>query len=388
MFIDRIQRIFNATRFQALMLEVFAIFLGITASFAVDEWREDRQARADFERYLQAIYFDALREEALLRRFIYRGTQAVVAIDTLQRTAAADLTDAQLLSLVSQAFRTWSLPRGDASYRALQSSEFSMPFDDTMQALNASYELNSDARSQLEALMAEHNRVVSRARSQYGSVANPQAAVRNEDRSISDATRFDQPFYKGVRPLFFREGEFLPLAETIRRTREALQNPDTRELLTAGLERVMQAIDLAIAQADTDYSIRNAIREELPDLRLAVRSLSLVGDATPTGWSEAAGLPLRREQANSDWWSAELELGAGSVKLVANGIWGTSWGAPIPWERVDPLRHDRDYLGDPEQVFPRGIAEFDGLNIPVQPGRYRARFNTHTFEYSFEPVEG
>jgi hypothetical protein len=386
MFIDRIQRIFNATRFQALLLEVFAIFLGITASFAVDEWREERQARAEFERYLQAIYFDALREEALLRRFIYRGTQAVVAIDTLQRRGAEELTDAELLGLVSQVFRTWSLPRGDASYRALEASEISTPFDDTMQALNAGYELNSDARTQLEALMAEHNRIVSRARSQYGSVSNPQAAVRNEDRSISDATRFDQPFYRGVRPLFFRGGEFLPLAETVQRTREAAQQPDTRDLLTAELERVMQAIDLAIAQADTTYTIRRAIRQELPDLRLAVRSMSLVGDATPTGWAEVSGLPLRRERADGDWWSAEVELEAGSAKLVANGIWGTSWGAPIPWERVDPLRHDRDYLGDLDRVFPRGIAEFDGVNIPVEAGRYRVRFNTHTFEYAFEPI--
>lgn len=35
-----------------------------------------------------------------------------------------------------------------------------------------------------------------------------------------------------------------------------------------------------------------------------VRSLSLVGDATPTGWSEARGLPLERERPDGDRWSA------------------------------------------------------------------------------------
>ena len=48
-----------------LLLEVFAIFLGITASFAVEEWREQQQEQEDFERYLQAVYYDALREEAM-----------------------------------------------------------------------------------------------------------------------------------------------------------------------------------------------------------------------------------------------------------------------------------------------------------------------------------
>lgn len=83
MIINRIQRIFGASRFQALLLEVFAIFLGISASFAVEEWRESRQEQENFERYLHAIYFDALREEALARRFIARGNQAVAAIEAV-----------------------------------------------------------------------------------------------------------------------------------------------------------------------------------------------------------------------------------------------------------------------------------------------------------------
>jgi hypothetical protein len=256
-----------------------------------------------------------------------------------------------------------------------------------MQALNAGYELNSDARGQLEALIAEHNREVSRARSQYGVVSNPSITVRNADRTISDGTRFDQPPYQSVRGLFFQDRQFLPHVESVRLLREALVEPGAQRLLTTELERVMQAMDLAIAQADTCHNIRHAIRQELPELRLAVRSLSVVGDATPTGWSEALGLPLERERPDGDWWSAELELRAGTVKLVANGVWGTSWGAPITWERVDPLLNDRVYLGVPGEVFPSGIAEFDGLNIPVEPGRYRLRFNTHTFEYAFDRIE-
>ena len=123
------------------------------------------------------------------------------------------------------------------------------------------------------------------------------------------------------------------------------------------------------------------------NLRLQINSLALVGDATPTNWSEISGLPLHRERENEDWWSAELELGEGSIKLVADGNWGTSWGAPISWDHVDPLIEDRNFQDDPSEVFPSGVAEFDGLNIPVKPGRYQVRFNSHSFEYSFDRLE-
>lgn len=253
-----------------------------------------------------------------------------------------------------------------------------------MQALNAGYELNADARFQLETQIAEHNRLVDQVRSQYSTVSNPQMAIRNEDRTISAGHRFDQFQYRGIRKLFFRDGHFLPLDGSVRHAREALPTPEVRRILNEELERTLRSMDLAIALADTTVSIRQAISERLPEMRLAVRSLSVVGSATPTGWTEVQGLPLERERADGDWWSGKLKLGDGMVKFVANGIWGTSWGAPIPWEVVDPLVDDRIYLGDPDQVFPSGVAEFDGLNIPVTAGRYRVRFNIHTFEYAFD----
>ncbi len=386
MFIDKIQRIFGTNRIQSLLLEVFAIFLGITASFAVEEWREERQDRQNYERYLQAIYFDALRENATARRFLVQGNQTVMALHTLQTEETDSLSDGELLTLTGLVFGTWSFPRGDSSYRALQSAGVSAPFDDTMQVLNSSYELNSDARHQLDELIADRNRLIDSLRSNYGTISNPGFAVRREDRSVGQGTRFDQPAYRAIRGLFYEGGEFLPQREGVRRLREAFREPEIDQLLTAEIEHVMQAMDQAINLADANYSILQAIREELPDLRLAVRSLALVGDATPTGWTEISGLSLQREFEGSDWWSAEVELRDGTLKLVANGVWGTSWGAPITFDRADPMEDDRVYLGDPAEVFPSGTAEFDGLNIPVKGGRYEVRFNIHTFEYEFAAI--
>jgi hypothetical protein len=52
MIIERISRIFGTGRLASLMLDVIAIFLGISASFVVEEWRQDRQDIETFDHFL------------------------------------------------------------------------------------------------------------------------------------------------------------------------------------------------------------------------------------------------------------------------------------------------------------------------------------------------
>jgi hypothetical protein len=134
-------------------------------------------------------------------------------------------------------------------------------------------------------------------------------------------------------------------------------------------------------------NVELTVRDRLPELHVAVHKLELVGDALPGEWTVGRGESMSRDAVDPNLWSADVTLGEGSLRLVANDTWGTSWGAPITWRHIDPLQFFTRYTGDPEKVFPAGVAGFDGLDIPVEPGRYRARFNTSTFEYSFERVE-
>jgi hypothetical protein len=387
MFIEKIQRLFGTSRFQSLLLEVFAIFLGISASFAVEEWRERQQEQEDFERYLQAIYFDTLRQQASLRRSVYRNNQSVQAIHRLQQEEAIDLPDDELMALITQVFRTWSLPQTSGSYRALLGAGVSTTFDDTMQALNNAFELDLMVRSQLEGVIEDHNRAVNSIRSHYATISNPLMTVALEDGTVMSGTRFDQPAYRGIRDLFFDGDRFLPAEEGVNQAREALLQPEIQSLLTQEFERTMQATDGALAMIQNARSIETAIQEKLPELHVAVRKLQLVGDALTGGWTIERGQPMQRDSSDPNLWSTEVTLGDGALKLVANDTWGTSWGAPINWENVDPLVFYTNYTGNPADVFPGGVAEFDGLDIPVNPGRYRVRFNTRTFEYAFERIK-
>ena len=105
-----------------------------------------------------------------------------------------------------------------------------------------------------------------------------------------------------------------------------------------------------------------------------------------TGWVLPQAEPLTPERGRNDWWSAELTLTDGMAKFVANENYGTSWGVQYSWDVIDPLAHETFYLGDPDAVFPAGIGVLDGQNIPIRAGRYRVRFNVHTYEYAFEEL--
>jgi hypothetical protein len=51
-------------RWRVLAVELVVIFIGITASFWVDEWREQRQDTETFHRILGEIYYDAILDES------------------------------------------------------------------------------------------------------------------------------------------------------------------------------------------------------------------------------------------------------------------------------------------------------------------------------------
>jgi hypothetical protein len=101
MIIDRIMRVFGMGRLPFLILDVFAIFLGISASFLVEEWRQDRQDIQTFEHFLVAIYYDAEREQAVTSRIVYQNNQVIGALSVLLGKGVDALSDNELLALLN-----------------------------------------------------------------------------------------------------------------------------------------------------------------------------------------------------------------------------------------------------------------------------------------------
>jgi hypothetical protein len=387
MIIDRISRIFGTGRLSSLLLEVFAIFLGISASFVVEEWRQDQQDIETFEHFLEAIYYEAEREESVTKRIVYQNNQVVGALNLLLGKGAQSLPDEQLLALFNVVLQPWGQPRGDANYQALLEADLRLPRDDTMQQIHDLYATRDLFFSNRARLIDDHSNALTLKMGDWGLQANaPLVSWDEAGQSLVTDARLEHPMFAGVRKLLedYGENEFTRMSAE--RARRSLQDPASRQVLQQVLQRVVRSSDMAIAVMGVDQNIRAVVRERLPDIRLPVRTLGLVGSATSAGWLLPKAEPLAQEWGQSDWWSAEMTLTDGMAKLVANQNYGTSWGVDYSWETIDPLAHETFYLGDPDAVFPTGTGVLDGQNIPIREGRYRVRFNTRTFEYQFNEI--
>ena len=387
MIVDRISGMFGTGRLPSLLLEVFAIFLGISASFVVEEWRQDRQDIETFEHYLESIYYEAEREESVTKRIVYQNNQVVGALNVLLGKDAESLPDDQLLALFNVVLMPWGQLRGDANYQALLEADLRLPRDDTMQQIHDLYATRDLFFTIRERLIDDHSDALTLTMGDWGLQANaPLVSWDEAGQSLVTDARLDHPMFAGVRKLLQDYGEDEFARVSAERARRSLRDPASRQVLQQVLQRVVRSSDMAIAVMGTDQNIKAVVRQRLPDIRLPVRSLGLVGSATDAGWVLPKAEPLAPERDQGDWWSAEMTLTDGMAKFVANANYGTSWGVDYSWEVIDPLAHETFYLGDPAAVFPVGTGVLDGQNIPVRAGRYRVRFNTRTFEYQFKEL--
>jgi hypothetical protein len=388
MITDRIMRVFGMGRLPFLILDVFAIFLGISASFLVEEWRQDRQDIQTFEHFLVAIYYDAEREQAVTSRIVYQNNQVIGALSVLLGKGVDALSDDELLALLNVVLQPWGQPRGDASYQALLEADLTQPLDDTMKQIHDLYATRELFFSIRERLIDNHSATLAQTMGDWGLQTNaPIVSWDEAGGSLVTDLRLDHPMYAGVRKLLEDYGEREFTRVSAERARRSLQDPANRRILQQVLHRVIRSSDMAIAIMGTDQNIKAVVRERLPGIRLPVRSLGLVGSATRAGWVLPQAEPLTPERGRNDWWSAELTLTDGMAKFVANENYGTSWGVQYSWDVIDPLAHETFYLGDPDAVFPAGTGVLDGQNIPIRAGRYRVRFNVHTYEYAFDLLD-
>ena len=130
-------------------------------------------------------------------------------------------------------------------------------------------------------------------------------------------------------------------------------------------------------------TIRLQLEAYLPGITLPIDTLGIVGSATPAEWDPGRAIPMSRKGPHD--WMIQISLGEGEVKFLANREWTMNWGVPRPW-----VTSSQDYAPGQvslDEAFPTGRAGFNGLNIPVRPGRYEVRFNTRSGEYDFKVVE-
>jgi hypothetical protein len=364
-----------------LVLEAAVIFGGISSSFWMEEWRQQREDEDTYAHLLEEIYYNATLDRASIPISIASNNLALK--DALQLTVLnnAELSDAELYDRLDHVFSYVGAAGTTAGYNRLANTSLSIPFDETMLTLDTSYEFYDgleeglqEIGGQIAELRAEHWRSAGMI-SCTGAEANDGTVILME-----------RPYMSEIRALLYPDGECITQPDNSARARELLSRPAVRNAVRQIVDLRQNAAWLMGLQQGELEQIRAAIERRLPDVGLPIVSMELISWPLETNETTERHAPMRSTGPHT--WEATAELSEGFMKFKANQDWSLNWGARFP-DIIDAPRFlwnsDRVRV---EDVFPAGTAHLNGMNLPVRAGIYRVRFNVRTGEYTFEPAPG
>lgn len=365
------------TTFQIFVLEILAVFIGITASLFVDSWRQRQDDYETLDHLLEEIHYNAIVRSSQIHIVYLLNNLAVQSAIDLLYGDTDSLTDEELLSRISLAGVEAGARGGNAGYIRLSNSSLAIPFSETMAQLDEIYSLLDYWEGLLNGELAE-------IRVGYEALLEKGGLILDYDTLPADAlaagarvewNRFVEDLEAGGGNLFAREN--------LANVRLALSDTEFRGLLKQLLQDRLTASQAYLGVMGYNDQVVSAIRSRLPDVTLPIREIGLLGSAAPLGWEES--VPMRQDEDDPNVWSTTVVLTDGEIKFRADDNWSTNWGGPRSGMALVG-QSSFTFRGDESKVFPTGVADFNGTNIPVKAGRYKVTFNTRTFEYVFESI--
>ncbi len=367
----------SRTTLKVFVLEIVAVFVGITASLFIDDWREERSDYEKLDHFFEEIHHNAIVHSSQLRiGLMLNNAAARSAVELLYGDTAA-LSEDEVLRTLWVAGLDSGFWRGNIGYDRLSQAALSIPFNETMAQLDEIQSLSANwtevLRRELSQIRDGVERVLADGGLVYDFAAFPEGGLT--PGALAE--------WSQVLAALTRDGQTVYAEDNRARARAALEQPPVRQQLKQILQRRTAASRAYLGLIGYSNSVVAAIRQRLPEVTLPVKEIGVAGSATGLGWD--VSVPLKRAAGNPHLWRGTVELTDGELKFRADNAWSTNWGGPQ--SRMDILSESGwSFTGDPGEVFPSGVADFNGSNIPVQAGRYRVTFNSRTFEYSFERI--
>lgn len=365
-----------------LLLEIGAIFIGITSSFLVDEWRERQQDTETFHRILGEIYYEATLDGSTITGWAADNNRALVYASALALREPEPPPADVLTEQLNVIFSTFAPSITLGGYTRLTNTALNVPVNDIQLALDNLYGVFVAGNETYMEQLAELREIGDAA--WWGAGIVP-CTDELAGLGLTPAQHADLDI----------PGQVAPARDAIRRGGECLPQPVNEEtaarlLAEESFRRVLRRVialrrDMAVQliwQRSTAASILWRLEDYLPGVRLPIETLGLVGTATPAEWDAGRALEMNRIGATE--WEIVVRLTDGEVKFAANRDWIMNWGAPRPWVATGSAMGFEAGQLRPGEAFPAGTAWFNGLNIPVPAGTYRVRLDTRSGEYSFE----
>lgn len=361
------------------ILEILAVFIGITASLFIDDWRHRKADYETLDHFLEEIHHNAIVQSSQLHISLLLNQLAVQrAIDLLYEDTS-ELSDEELLSKIWIAGLETGAQRANIGYERLSNTPLSIPFNETMAQLDEVQSLSLYWAELLGHRLALVREETDHLLKEGGLVYN--FTDYRSGGLTPDALRTLSEFFDTLE----REGRLVFKQENLAAARRAVTNPEFISHLRHLLQNRIRASEAYVGVIGYNEQILATIRSRLPEVTLPVRSIGIAGPATQLGWD--VSVPLRRDRLNPNLWRGTVDLVDGEFKFRADDSWSSNWGGPREYMAL-LTEAGWSFRGEPESVFPSGVADFNGSNIPARAGRYRVTFNSQSFAYAFERLSG
>lgn len=364
--------------FSVFMLEILAVFIGITASLFVDNWRQQRVDYESLDNELRTLHFELQRSQSNIEVLISQNNEALESSVLLAFGDTSRVDDAELLRHFWHTAWISNIPAGGFTLQATNAN-LSIPFNDNLALIESTLKDLEDFAELYSSIAANVERRVYRLLESADLVPSTSGAGSGIKFPELVDVVFD--IYELTGEL---SGEFVADAHNLARIRAATEDPavltQMRQLVAA-----RQALGIAIillVQAERDAI--DSIRRISPDLRVPFVEVGIDGSATPFGWQTY--IEMQRDRDDPAVWRITLDFVDGEMKFRADQAWAVNWGSSVSEAGLGRDGDAWSYTGDISAAFPRGVAQLNGSNIPVRAGRYEVTFNTETLEYSFEEV--
>lgn len=364
--------------FGIFMLEILAVFIGITGSLFVDNWREQRSDYESADNELRTLNFELRRALSNTDVLINLNNDALESTVLLAFGDTGGLDDAELLR---HFWRTTWIPFVPATQFNLKATNanLSIPFNDDLALIESTLH---DLRD-FDTFFRSTTLTLSERTVEMIDTAGLVASVTGAASGIKYATLVDEAIRMYELTGEFG-GKFVANEHNLERIRSAVDDPvvraQLRQLITF---RQLQGISIiALVQAERDAI--DAIQRFAPGISVPFVEVGIDGSATGFGWQTY--LAMQQDRDNPAVWRITLDLIDGEVKFRADQAWAVNWGSSVSEAVLGTAADAWSYVGDVDRAFPRGTAILNGNNIPVRAGRYEITFDTDTLAYSFNEV--
>lgn len=370
------------------LLEIAAIFIGISASLIVDDWRQEHETTERLNYLLEEIHFSLVLDRASNRAEYLLNAAAIESALVLAYEDTSAIDDDTLLRhfvLASPPPSQTTLPPG---YGRVTGSALAMPFDRTLASIDGDFRELEKAIATLNISAAQIRELVTQLLRATSRPADTRR-VGLDGLSSAAAGQVSELF-----SLLSASEGYLRDLDDAASARHALGDPAVHAIL---VELVSRRADAGVQLIQTNARINSliaTIRSYAPDIALPIEVVGIDGTATGLGWSDTDNaekvsltIPLQRKSADPNVWSAIVDLVDGELKFRADDSWVLNWGVPREARNLTGTGAQFDFGGNADDYFPSGVAEIRGINIPVRKGRYHVVFNSQTFAYRFDTVQ-